>query len=70
MNLSPGYLISILEANGFILKRIKGSHHLYYNKESNKTVTIPVHGNRDLKKGTFYSILKQAGIDKSDIAGF
>lgn len=69
MNLSPGFLITILEANGFILKRIKGSHHLYYNSETNKTVTIPVHGNRDLKKGTFYAILKHAGIDKSDIAG-
>lgn len=65
MNLSPKYLIKILEQNGFIFKRSKGSHHLYFNPVSNKTVIVPVHGGKDMKKGTFLAVLKQAGIDKN-----
>ncbi|MFH1119916.1 MAG: type II toxin-antitoxin system HicA family toxin [Bacteroidota bacterium] len=34
---------------------------------SGKTVIVPFHGGRDLKKGTFLAILKQAGIDKESI---
>lgn len=66
MNLSPKYLIQLLEAHGFYFKRAKGSHHIYYNVLSNVTVIVPVHG-KDLKKGTFFGILKQAGIDKTEM---
>ncbi len=65
MNLSAKRLIFILEQNGFIFKRTKGSHQIYYNPNSNKTTVVPLHGNKDLKKGTFLTILKQAGIDKN-----
>jgi len=67
MNLSPKNLILILEKSGFHFRRARGSHHLYFNPKTNKTVTVPIHGNRDLKKGTFFAILKQVGIDKTDI---
>ena len=67
MNLSPKYLIKVLEKNGFIFKRSKGSHFLYYNPITNKTVVVPVHAGKDLKKGTFLAILKQAGISKSEL---
>lgn len=67
MNLSPKHLIKILEQHGFIFKRTKGYHQLYYNVVSNKTVIVPVQGGKDIKKGTFLSILKQAGIDKNDV---
>ena len=63
MNLSSKHLIDLLEQNDFIFKRSKGSHRLYFNSETNKTVIVPVHGNKDLKKGTFFAILKQAGIE-------
>lgn len=59
-------MIKILEQNGFLFKRSKGSHQVYYNYESNKTVIVPVHGGKDMKKGTFLAVLKQAGIDKND----
>jgi predicted RNA binding protein YcfA (HicA-like mRNA interferase family) len=67
MNLSPKFLIEIIEQNGFVLRRIKGSHYLFYNMKTGKTVIIPVHGGKDMKKGTFLAILRQAGIDKKDI---
>lgn len=65
MNQSPKFLIKLLEQNGFIFKRSKGSHHVYHNPLNNKTAIVPVHGNKDIKKGTFLAILKQAGIDSS-----
>ncbi len=67
MNLSPKYLIKFLEENGFIFKRSKGSHQLYHNLVTNKTVIVPVHGGKDMKKGTFLAVIKQAGLDKLDL---
>ncbi|MEI5984371.1 type II toxin-antitoxin system HicA family toxin [Sphingobacterium sp. PU5-4] len=67
MNLSPKKLIKILKQYGFVFKRSKGSHQLYYNPVTNKTVIVPVHSDKDMKKGTYLAILKQAGIDKNDL---
>jgi len=67
MNFSAKNLIRILESKGFVLLETKGSHHIYFNVASNKLTIVPMHGNKDIPKGTFFSILKQAGIDKSEI---
>ncbi len=67
MNLSVKFLVALLEKNGFIFKRASGSHRIYYNPLTRKTVVVPFHQGRDLKKGTFLSILKQAGIDQQDV---
>jgi len=67
MNLSPKRLIIILEEHGFYLKRMgKGSHQIYYNPDTKITIPVPVHG-KDMKKGTFIGILKDAGIDTSTL---
>jgi len=66
MNQSSKYLIK-LEYHGFVFKRAKGSHQIYYNSDTNITIVVPVHGNKDIKKGTFLAILKQAGIDKNEL---
>lgn len=63
MNLPPKHLIKLLEQNGFVFKRSKGSHYLYYNSTKNITVIVPFHGNKDLAKETYHAILKQAGIE-------
>ena len=67
MNQSPQHLIKLLEKHGFIFKRSKSSHQIYYNTVTNITVVVPVHGSKDVRKGTFLAICKQAGIDKNDI---
>jgi predicted RNA binding protein YcfA (HicA-like mRNA interferase family) len=67
MNQSPQHLIKLLEAKGFILKRITGSHHIFFHADLRKTVVVPVHGKKDIPNGTFLSIIKQAGISKGDI---
>jgi len=67
MDYSPKNLIQLLERKGFQLKRVTGGHHIYFNKESKKTVVVPVHGNKDIPNGSFMSILKQSGISKDEI---
>ena len=53
-------VIKLLEANGWKQKRIQGSHHIFY--KDGKIVPVPVHGKKDIPKGTLNSILKQAGL--------
>jgi predicted RNA binding protein YcfA (HicA-like mRNA interferase family) len=67
MNRSPKALISLLEKKGFIYKRSNGSHHIFYNERTEKTAVVPVHGKKDLPAGTFFAILRQAGIDKTEL---
>ena len=67
MDFSSKNLAKLLEERGWRLLRIKGSHHIYFNQSTNSTLPLPIHGNRNLAKGTFFSILKQAGIDKDEV---
>ena len=53
-------LIRLLQQNGWILDRIQGSHHILIRED--RTLSVPVHGNNDLKKGTLHAIMKQGGI--------
>jgi predicted RNA binding protein YcfA (HicA-like mRNA interferase family) len=64
LSYSAKQLITILKKNGFEFKRSKGSHHIYENQVTGKITVVPVHGNKDLPKGTYYGILKQAGLNK------
>ena len=65
MNYTAKNLINILLVNGFVYRRAKGSHHIYFNEQTHKTVVVPMHGSKEMPKGTFLAILKQAGIDKN-----
>jgi predicted RNA binding protein YcfA (HicA-like mRNA interferase family) len=53
----------LLEANGWVLQRIKGSHHIYSKAGERKIISIPVHGNRNLKAGLASRIARDGGID-------
>lgn len=54
-------LIQLIEADGWELMRVKGSHHHYKHPTKVGLVTIP-HPKKDLPQGTVRSIKKQAGI--------
>jgi len=55
-------VIEILKANGWILDRISGSHHILV-KEGCRSIPVPIHGNKDL--GVWArKILKEAGIER------
>lgn len=53
-------VIKMLEADGWELDRIKGSHHHFKHPTKPGFVTVP-HPKADIPKGTFRSIAKQAG---------
>ena len=53
-------LIKILKKDGWKIDRINGSHHIL--KKEDKTITVPVHSNRDIPNGTYNAIIKQAGL--------
>ena len=59
--LSGHQVIAILESFGFVVTRIKGSHHRLKLILDDITcyTTVPVHGNRPLPTGTLHAILRQ-----------
>lgn len=69
MNQSPKYLIRLMESRGWVLKRVKGSHHIYFHPQTNETMPIPVHGNRDIGKGLLLKIIKKVGITVDEMNG-
>jgi predicted RNA binding protein YcfA (HicA-like mRNA interferase family) len=64
MPVSGKKLVSILEKHGWVVKRINGSHHIMVKDGEIANISVPVHGNKDLKKGLLNAILKTAKIDK------
>jgi predicted RNA binding protein YcfA (HicA-like mRNA interferase family) len=58
-----------LSRAGFVVDRIVGSHHvLMHPSDSRRTVSVPVHGGRDLKPGTLRAIIRQAGFTVEEFA--
>lgn len=55
-------LIKILKKRGFVLDRVKGSHHVIFHSVSKLTVVVPVHKGKDLGRGITLSILADAKI--------
>jgi len=49
-SLTPRKIIKVLEKKGFVLDRIKGSHHIYYHPGMKRRAVIPLH-KRDLPQG-------------------
>ena len=54
-------LIKELEADGWVLDRIRGSHHVFKHPTKPGAVPVP-HPKKDMKIGTVNAIRKQAGL--------
>lgn len=66
-SIKPRQLIKILQDKGFEERRVTGSHHIFRNPATGQIVPVPIHGNKDIKKGTLRSILKMAGISFQEL---
>ncbi|MBS0018034.1 MAG: type II toxin-antitoxin system HicA family toxin [Arthrospira sp. SH-MAG29] len=66
-SISGKALCKIVERQGWQLKRITGSHHIYAKEGVTVILSIPVHSNRDLPTGTLRGILKDAGMTEDDL---
>jgi predicted RNA binding protein YcfA (HicA-like mRNA interferase family) len=60
-------MCKLLEIKGWKLARVTGSHHIYVKSGQNIRITVPVHGNRDLKIGLQRSIMKYADIQEHEL---
>lgn len=60
-NLKPKEVVKILRKNGFTKLRQIGSHLHLFHPQHKLRVTVPMH-NKDLKRKTLASILRQAKI--------
>lgn len=58
---SSRQIIKRIEADGWKFHHATGSHHHFTHPTKKGIVTVP-HPEKDLKKGTEHSILKQAGL--------
>ena len=54
----------MVQRDGWFHARTRGSHRHFKHPEKSGTVTIPGHPREDLPKGTWQSILKQAGLQE------
>ena len=55
-------LIRILQRDGFVLARQKGSHATYKHPVTQKRVTLPIHPGKDLKRGLLRGILNDLNL--------
>jgi len=53
-------LVKRLKASGWLSARIEGSHHILVR--GTRTISVPVHGKKDLKKGTLEALRRQGGL--------
>ncbi|MDV1094985.1 type II toxin-antitoxin system HicA family toxin [Raoultella ornithinolytica] len=56
--MSSAELMKLLVKDGWVLKRIKGSHHIFKKDGIPHAITVP-HPEKDLADGTLRKILKQ-----------
>ena len=54
-----GELTRALERAGFVLRRQRGSHQIWFHPQRKKRVSVPVHTG-DVPKGTLRQILRDA----------
>ncbi|MDR0615791.1 MAG: type II toxin-antitoxin system HicA family toxin [Synergistaceae bacterium] len=54
-------IISIIEADGWALKNVEGSHYQFKHPTKKGKVTI-THPDKDVPAKTFRAIMKQAGL--------
>ena len=64
--LSGKEICRILEKHGFSEVRRRGSHIVMQRKLSNTTVTIPIPDYKEIRIGTFLSIIRQSGLQRTE----
>ena len=61
-------LTRALERAGFVLRRQRGSHQIWFHPDLKKRVSVPVHTG-DVPKGTLRQILRDADLSVEDFLG-
>jgi predicted RNA binding protein YcfA (HicA-like mRNA interferase family) len=53
-------MVKLLKEHGWEVDRISGSHYILVKDQ--KTLSVPVHGKKNLKKGILQALLKAGGL--------
>lgn len=68
-SLSYRQFIKKLKKAGFTLKRqAAGSHEIWFNSQTQRSVTIPHHEGKSFKKGTLSAMVKDTGLTKEEFS--
>ena len=59
--------VRLVTRRGWILNRIKGSHHIFTLPARRERLVVPVHGSEPLKIGLLRSLMKVAGVEEKDL---
>ena len=54
-------IVKLLEADGWLLRSVRGSHHVFQHPSKPGHITVP-HPKKDLGTGLVHKLLRQAGI--------
>lgn len=57
----------ILGRHGWNLLRVQGSHHIYCKPGVATRISVPIHGNKDLKMGLLKHFIRQAKLSEEDL---
>jgi predicted RNA binding protein YcfA (HicA-like mRNA interferase family) len=57
-------IVRIMETEGFVRARQKGSHLILQKRTDDLTITVPVPLHRTVKMGTLQAIIRQSGISR------
>jgi len=60
-NMNSRQIIKQLEANGWSLRSVRGSHHVFIHPSKPGHISVP-HPKQDLGAGLVHKLLKQAGL--------
>lgn len=65
--LSGKELCRLVERRGWVLLRVRGSHHVYGKAGERARLSIPVHGGTPLKEGLQRHQMRLAGISEDEV---
>jgi len=60
-------LAKAVQKRGWLLARVKGSHHVFTKTGCRERIVIPIHGNQPLKIGLLRSLMKIADLEEDDV---
>lgn len=66
-SLSGKELTRLLDKKGWVLRRVRGSHHVYMKEGNPARISVPIHGNKPLKIGLLKHLLKLADISEFEL---
>ena len=66
-SISGRRLAKLAEGKGWVLARVSGSHHIYTMDGRQERLVIPIHGNRDLKRGLLKALMKIIPLTESEL---